>query len=78
MGAIRYTVQRRKAKVAAPCLSCTGMGKRPCQCCKGKLVLDYQPFESPQTKRWCVCPACSAKGLQKCLNCLGSGRVVPA
>jgi len=43
---------------------------------QGTSAVEWQPVKQALTRRLAVCPTCSGKRIQRCLNCTGTG-VVP-
>ncbi|KAK3272333.1 hypothetical protein CYMTET_19367 [Cymbomonas tetramitiformis] len=71
----RSIISARKKKTGITCGVCSGERRVSCKLCKGKAVIDWSPFPNAMVKRYCLCPTCGGKQLQKCLNCLGKGYV---
>lgn len=44
----------------------------------GKSAIEWQPVKQALTRRLAVCPTCSGRRVQKCLNCTGAGVVAKA
>lgn len=78
-------------KHAMPCAQCSGEGFVPCQICMGTCVVRCRaPRSMRQLLResdinggtinveaaQCSCPACGTSGWQRCVNCLGSGKIL--
>ena len=43
----------------------------------GDSAIDWSPFPNPASKYVTLCPLCGGTGLQRCMNCLGTGKIVP-
>ncbi|PRW56352.1 hypothetical protein C2E21_5308 [Chlorella sorokiniana] len=86
----KRVVRARRNAAATSCAQCTGSGFLPCQICMGHGVLRCRaPVRRSQLARklrpqaeaaaappvQCSCPGCGTTRLQRCLNCLGEGRV---
>ena len=45
--------------------------------CAGDQAIEWSPFPASTTQYHTLCPLCGGTGLQSCMNCLGSGKIVP-
>ena len=76
--------------MATACSECAGSGYRRCEVCSGRAVIrcrepvplrllakqkEAAPGAAPAPTAMCSCPACGTTLQQRCLNCLGEGRV---
>ncbi|KAK4734527.1 hypothetical protein AABB24_026223 [Solanum stoloniferum] len=80
ISALTTSVLRRKAlinkeKFGKLCLSCRGKGFYKCKLCKANGTIKWSPLYDPVFVNPCVCPTCEGNKIQRCLNCLGDGRV---
>ncbi|KAI3436389.1 hypothetical protein D9Q98_005806 [Chlorella vulgaris] len=86
----KQVVHHRKMKVATQCLACDGVGYLRCQVCMGKgIVRCRQPVPMRLLRRqkppaagdpsrapvMCSCPACGTTRTQRCLSCVGEGKL---
>lgn len=75
-------------KSASACSQCDGEGYLSCQICHGScIVRTRKPQRMSQIMKgnensenepavYCSCPACGTSRYQRCLNCLGLGKVL--
>ncbi|KAL4534516.1 hypothetical protein Ndes2437B_g05301 [Nannochloris sp. 'desiccata'] len=81
---------QRKMKNAVPCKACSGTGHRSCEICLGKGIIRARaPRTMRQMMQEVrgggasvalqpidlICPACGCTLEQKCLNCVGKGKI---
>ena len=64
-----------QARSAVPCKVCSSEARVTCQTCRGGAVLDWVPASGNSKSRPALCPVCQGRGKQKCLNCLGEGKI---
>ncbi|XP_009600896.1 uncharacterized protein [Nicotiana tomentosiformis] len=81
ISALTTSILRRKAlinkeKLGKFCGCCKGKGFYICKLCKGNGTIRWSPLYDPVFINPCVCPTCDGQKVQRCLNCLGDGRVV--
>ncbi|KAJ8551177.1 hypothetical protein K7X08_000547 [Anisodus acutangulus] len=80
ISALTTCILRRKAlinkeKFGKICSYCRGNGFYKCKVCKGNGTIRWSPLYDPVFVNPCVCPTCDGHRVQRCLNCLGDGRV---
>eukprot|EP00890_Picochlorum_soloecismus_P004417 jgi/Picsp_1/4977/NSC_02340-R1_hypothetical protein CHLNCDRAFT_140956 [Chlorella variabilis] len=91
MAVAKQVTRATRMKHALPCAQCRGEGFVICQICMGTCVVRCRaPRSMKQLLResdtnggalnvetaQCSCPACGTSGWQRCLNCLGSGKIL--
>ncbi|XP_028786422.1 uncharacterized protein LOC114742313 isoform X3 [Neltuma alba] len=65
--------EKKRKKVALPCMACRGKGFYICNLCKGNSTIEWSPLYDPIAINPCLCPTCEGNRVQRCLNCLGKG-----
>eukprot|EP00887_Chlorella_sp_A99_P002909 scaffold6.g2909.t1 len=90
LSVVKVVVKQRKMKAATECTVCKGTGYLKCGLCRGRAILHCRaPVKLSQLRRrkaagadsgaanvaQCACPACGTTLEQRCLNCLGEGKV---
>jgi predicted RNA-binding Zn-ribbon protein involved in translation (DUF1610 family) len=90
LGVVKRVVRARRLSAATPCAPCGGAGYVACDVCRGRRVVSCRAPRSLRQLRAeaggrgggavapsvdVACPACGATTVQRCLNCLGEGRV---
>ncbi|KAI4335766.1 hypothetical protein L6164_014377 [Bauhinia variegata] len=71
--ALQFTSEKKRQKIALPCMVCRGKGFYICKLCKGNAAIEWSPLYDPVAMNPCVCPTCEGNRVQRCLNCLGKG-----
>uniref|UniRef100_A0A3Q7FEV1 Uncharacterized protein n=1 Tax=Solanum lycopersicum TaxID=4081 RepID=A0A3Q7FEV1_SOLLC len=72
---LRHKALINKAKFGKLCLYCRGIGFYKCKLCNANGTIKWSPLYDPLFINPCVCPTCEGNKIQRCLNCLGDGRV---
>ncbi|CAN4119652.1 unnamed protein product [Withania somnifera] len=80
ISALTTSLLRRRAlinkeKFGKLCDYCRGKGFYKCKVCKGNGTIRWSPLHDPVFVNPCLCPTCDGHKVQRCLNCLGDGRV---
>ncbi|XP_028753832.1 uncharacterized protein LOC114713368 isoform X1 [Neltuma alba] len=50
--------ERKRKKVALPCMACRGKGFYICKLCKGNSTIEWSPLYDPIAINPCLCPTC--------------------
>ncbi|KAK7347481.1 hypothetical protein VNO80_22011 [Phaseolus coccineus] len=68
---LRFASEKKRERVALPCMACRGKGFYMCKLCNGNAAIAWSPMFDPIAINPCVCPTCEGNRVQRCLNCLG-------
>ncbi|XP_028772969.1 uncharacterized protein LOC114730113 isoform X1 [Neltuma alba] len=50
--------EKKRKKVALPCMACRGKGFYICKLCKGNSTIEWSPLYDPIAINPCLCPTC--------------------